>query len=66
MLSLLSTPLFLASAAVAGYVARDEPSSANSTVDMVAAAWYTGWHAQNFTVANVSWDKYTHLTFSFA
>ncbi|KAI0682991.1 glycoside hydrolase [Cytidiella melzeri] len=33
---------------------------------MVAAAWFTGWHAQNFTVAYVSWDKYTHITFSFA
>ncbi|KAI0085037.1 chitinase [Irpex rosettiformis] len=67
MLSFLSTPLFLASAALAGYVARDgTASTTNSTVDMVAAAWYTGWHSQNFTVANISWDKYTHLTFSFA
>ncbi|KAI0076134.1 chitinase [Panus rudis PR-1116 ss-1] len=33
---------------------------------MVAAAWYAGWHAQDFPVANVSWDKYTHMTYSFA
>ncbi|KAI0344492.1 chitinase [Trametopsis cervina] len=68
MLSLFSIPFILASAAFAAYTVRDEAptTSDNSTVDMVAAAWYTGWHAENFTVANVSWDKYTHITFSFA
>lgn len=34
-------------------------------VEMVAAAWYTGWHAQDFTLDDVSWDKYTHMTYAF-
>lgn len=40
--------------------------STGSTVDMVSAAWYAGWHSDNFTLSNVSWDKYTHMTYSFA
>ncbi|OBZ70754.1 Chitinase A1 [Grifola frondosa] len=41
-------------------------SHINATVDMVSAAWYAGWHAEDFPLANVSWDKYTHMTYSFA
>ncbi|KAL6301260.1 chitinase [Sparassis latifolia] len=33
---------------------------------MVATAWYTGWHSEYLPVANVSWDKYTHMTYAFA
>lgn len=33
---------------------------------MVSSSWYAGWHADNFTLQNVSWDKYTHLIYSFA
>lgn len=40
-------------------------NSTNSTVDMVAAAYYTGWHAANFTLDDVSWEKYTHLIYAF-
>jgi chitinase len=33
----------------------------------VAAAWYAGWHADaGFPLSDVSWSKYTHLTYSFA
>ncbi|KAG6850901.1 hypothetical protein H0H93_006727 [Arthromyces matolae] len=33
----------------------------------VAAAWYAGWHATTgFPLSNVTWSKYTHLTYSFA
>ncbi|VDB84991.1 unnamed protein product [Peniophora sp. CBMAI 1063] len=33
----------------------------------VAAAWYAGWHADvGFPVSSISWDKYTHITYSFA
>jgi hypothetical protein len=35
----------------------------NSTV---AAAWYTSWHARDFPVEQLSWSKYTHLTYAFA
>ena len=45
--------------------------SANGTVDMVAAGYFTGWHAAgqvayNFTVDDVSWEKYTHLIYAFS
>jgi hypothetical protein len=32
----------------------------------VAAAWYAGWHATNFPLSDVSWEKYTHMTYAFA
>ncbi|KAL0566408.1 hypothetical protein V5O48_015607 [Marasmius crinis-equi] len=32
----------------------------------VAQAWYPGWHGKAFTPANVSWNKYTHMTYAFA
>ncbi|KLO18737.1 glycoside hydrolase [Schizopora paradoxa] len=33
---------------------------------MVAAAWYAGWHASDFTLDDVSWEKYTLMTYAFA
>lgn len=38
----------------------------DTSVDLVAATWYAGWHAELFPLANVSWEKYTHITYSFA
>ena len=70
MLTFLSLPFFLVPvtlAATTSITQNDSTSApANDTVDMVAAAWYTSWHAENFTLTNVSWGKYTHMTFSFA
>ncbi|KIY67910.1 glycoside hydrolase [Cylindrobasidium torrendii FP15055 ss-10] len=31
-----------------------------------AAAWYAGWHAAQFPPANVSWSKYSLVTYAFA
>ncbi|KAF9268786.1 glycoside hydrolase [Marasmius fiardii PR-910] len=31
----------------------------------VSAAWYAGWHAQDFPLSKLPWDKYTYLTYSF-
>ena len=31
----------------------------------ISAAWYTGWHATEFPLSNVSWSKYTHLIYAF-
>ena len=36
------------------------------TVDFVATAWFASWHAQDFPLANVSWDKYTEMNYAFA
>ncbi|THH05683.1 hypothetical protein EW145_g4627 [Phellinidium pouzarii] len=53
------------------HIARqiDVVAGANVTnateVEMVASAWYTGWHATDFPLSNVSWYKYTHLTYAF-
>ncbi|KZT71670.1 glycoside hydrolase family 18 protein [Daedalea quercina L-15889] len=74
MLSFLSLGLLAAPAVHATgfpFVARDASTdSSNSTntttVDMVSAAWYTGWHNESLPLNNVSWDKYTHLIYSFA
>ena len=37
-------------------------SRSNSSI---SAAWYTGWHATEFPLSNVSWSKYTHLIYAF-
>ncbi|EMD39774.1 glycoside hydrolase family 18 protein [Gelatoporia subvermispora B] len=34
--------------------------------DKVSAAWYAGWHSEDFPLSKVSWEKYTHLIYSFA
>lgn len=44
------------------HVARQ---AANTTKPSVAAAWFEGWNA-NFTAADLSWERYTHVTYSFA
>jgi len=46
-------------------------NESSATVEMVAAAWFAGWHAVDgvvpkFAVGNVSWDKYTSVVYSFA
>ncbi|CDO76031.1 Glycoside Hydrolase Family 18 protein [Trametes cinnabarina] len=33
---------------------------------MVSGGWYAGYHSDDFPIASISWDKYTHLTYSFA
>lgn len=40
-------------------------TGSGDSVDMVASAWFAGWHADNFTLDDVSWDKYTQLTYAF-
>ncbi|KAF8076677.1 endochitinase [Lyophyllum atratum] len=33
----------------------------------VATAWYAGWHSTTgFPLSNITWSKYTHLTYAFA
>jgi len=36
----------------------------NSSI--VAAAWYPGWMTAEFPISQISWDKYSMLTYSFA
>ena len=42
------------------------PASPAANSSVVSAAWYAGWHSDDFPLDAVSWDKYTHLTYSFA
>ncbi|RPD58688.1 chitinase [Lentinus tigrinus ALCF2SS1-6] len=37
-----------------------------SKSSLVSAAWYAGWHSDDFPLTAVSWSKYTHMTYSFA
>ena len=32
----------------------------------VAATWYAGWHSTDYTLEDLSWDKYTHVIYAFA
>ncbi|KAF8582525.1 glycoside hydrolase family 18 protein [Ramaria rubella] len=75
----LLLPVLLAGLASAGptpqcgLVKRDSAVSEVSNVTdsgapaFVASAWFAGWHADvGFSVSNVTWDKYTHITYAFA
>ncbi|KAG6910992.1 hypothetical protein DXG01_006046 [Tephrocybe rancida] len=38
-----------------------------ATSNKVATAWFAGWHSTTgFALSNVTWSKYTHLTYAFA
>ncbi|KAJ3998026.1 chitinase [Lentinula boryana] len=42
---------------------------ARRTNNLIAAAWFAGWHQDStpsFDTSNVSWEKYTHMIYSFA
>jgi GH18 family chitinase len=44
-----------------------EPAQRSSPTSAVATSWYAAWHATTgFPLSKVSWNKYTHLTYSFA
>ncbi|KAF9003663.1 endochitinase [Cyathus striatus] len=62
LLSTILTTIAVTSQAVnASALPRDDQK--------VAAAWYTGWHSDgtpSFPLSQVSWGKYTHMTFAFA
>jgi len=34
--------------------------------DKVAAAWWASWHSDLLPLDNISWKKYTHMTYAFA
>ncbi|PFH47381.1 glycoside hydrolase family 18 protein [Amanita thiersii Skay4041] len=40
-------------------------NSSNAACDVVASAWLPGW-LSNFNLDSIPWNKYTHLTYSFA
>ncbi|KAI0743675.1 chitinase [Daedaleopsis nitida] len=42
------------------------PNNTASDSSLVSAAWYAGWHSDDFPLDQVSWSKYSHLTYSFA
>lgn len=57
---LTSSLVFLATAALP---ALGSPAASSK----VATAWYAGWHSTTgFALSNVTWSKYTHLTYAFA
>ncbi|OCB89110.1 glycoside hydrolase [Sanghuangporus baumii] len=50
-----------------------EPSSSanngtgtNSNSSLIAATWYAGWNSDDYPLSDVSWEKYTHVIYSFA
>jgi chitinase len=51
--------LFSTSALVLGGIKRGES-------DPIFSAWYTGWHAEDYPLSDVSWSKYTHMIYSVA
>ena len=43
------------------------PSAGNGSLeDVVATGWYAGWLGNQLPPTQISWNKYTALTFAFA
>lgn len=40
--------------------------SIDSEKQSVATTWYAGWHGTDFPPQNISWSKYTQVTYAFA
>lgn len=62
-LSLLATTAFALETVLQARAPLSSITRSNSTI---STAWYTGWHAKDFPLSQVSWSKYTHLTYAFA
>lgn len=43
-----------------------ELNTTSRSSSTISAAWYTGWHAADFPLSQVSWLKYTNLIYAFA
>lgn len=53
------------------FLALSSPVQAASSVtrssnSQVAAGWYAGWHATDYPLSEVSWNKYNTMYYSFA
>jgi len=44
---------------------RDTSTNSNNT-NYVASTWYAGWHAKDYPIQDISWSKYTSVTYAFA
>ncbi|KAF8510380.1 glycoside hydrolase family 18 protein [Gautieria morchelliformis] len=43
------------------------PTTPGGVPAFVASTWFAGWHANSgFAVSDISWNKYTHITYAFA
>ena len=63
-LALLALPFV--SAKPASFTRTCSNHGKGSKTPLVSAAWYAGWHSDDFPLDAVSWNKYTHMTYSFA
>ncbi|KAM5533753.1 hypothetical protein V8D89_012626 [Ganoderma adspersum] len=68
LFSLLALPLVFGKPHSFNPTSKPHGSNPRLTTNssFVSAAWYAAWHEADFPPAVVSWDKYTHLTYSFA
>lgn len=71
LVALLLSSSALVNARFPGFVrnplsTRQEKNETAVAPPDVAAAWYASWHAENYTVDQVPWSKYTHMTYAFA
>ncbi|KAJ3989509.1 glycoside hydrolase family 18 protein [Lentinula detonsa] len=41
-------------------------TASNTTGSTRSISWYAGWHSTDFPLSQVSWSKYTQLTYAFA
>jgi GH18 family chitinase len=48
------------------YCPDETPSLPPGHQQKVFTAWFAGWHEDQYTLKDVPWSKYTHLTYAFA
>jgi GH18 family chitinase len=66
-----TTSVILLSLSALGAASYIVPSERNSETgegssNKVAAAWFAGYHENEFSPAMVPWEKYTHVYYAFA
>ncbi|KAF7782236.1 CAZyme family GH18 [Agaricus bisporus var. burnettii] len=45
---------------------RHRRQQQGASPSLISSAWFAGWHATDFPLTNVSWEKYTHMNYAFA
>ena len=58
--------VFCTVSALQGVYAKPANYSHNVNSKSVAAAWFAGWHENQFPPEEVPWKGYTHVIYSFA
>ncbi|KAI0340359.1 glycoside hydrolase [Trametopsis cervina] len=63
--SALASPSQPSAAGAASNPSPSSPSSNSSSDEIIAATWYAGYNSQYLAPEDISWTKYSHVTYAF-